>query len=359
MFRHKCAALVAWIGVSALVVATSSLSSTGASAAPRALAPPQLGFNTYVQDLCQSDSVWASDAVGQFTELQALGANSIALAFPFYTSSLKSSTLFTRRTCGTNYQTPSPARLAVAIDEAKALHLRVFLRPILNETVLGAEHGWRGTIKPRNVNEWFRSYFKVLTPYLKLAHRERVNWFAISTELDSMQTQSNWAWLIASTKRYYRGPLIFTDTWHPNTVTQPGTLPGLDAYQGALVPNSATPTQLLAAWNYALNVSDPLPFPISSATIDEVAIVAQDGAYPRPWSWSLDPRYFPFNQYIQANWYSMVCSFFREHNLQGVYFWGVWYADGANALPQTPSPGLAQEIQPASAAVIQSCFTGT
>jgi hypothetical protein len=40
-------------------------------------------------------------------------------------------------------------------------------------------------------------------------------------------------------------------------------------------------------------------------------------------------------------------------------FWGIWYPDGANALPQTPSPGLAQEIQPASAAVIQSCVTGT
>ena len=34
-----------------------------------------------------------------------------------------------------------PARLAVAIDEAKALHLRVFLRPILNET--RAERGAR------------------------------------------------------------------------------------------------------------------------------------------------------------------------------------------------------------------------
>ena len=151
--------------------------------------------------------------------------------------------------------------------------------------------------------------------------------------------------------------MIFTDTWHPNTVTQPGTLPGLDAYQGALVPNNATPSQLLTAWNYALNVTDQLPFPISSATIDEVAILAQDGAYPRPWSWSLDPKYFPFNQNIQANWYSMVCTFFREHSMGGVYFWGIWYADGANALPQTPSPGLAQKIQPASAAVIKSCFT--
>ena len=55
----------------------------------------------------------------------------------------------------------------------------------------------------------------------------------------------------------------------------------------------------------------------------------------------------------------MVCTFFSSHNLPGLYFWGIWYADGADALPQTPSPGLPQEIQPASAAVIQRCYTGS
>ena len=44
--------------------------------------------------------------------------------------------------------------------------------------------------------------------------------------------------------------------------------------------------------------------------------------------------------------------------MRGIYFWGVWYADGANAVLTTPDPSLAQEIQPASAAVIKHCYTG-
>ncbi len=358
MNRPKSAALLAWIGVGALVAATSSFPATGADAAPKAGPLRQLGFNSYVQDLCQSNATWASDASGQFAELKALGANSIALAFPFYMSSLSSNSVFVSRKCGTNFQTPSPARLAVAINEAHALHLRVFLRPLLNETVLVAEHGWRGVIRPKNVHAWFKSYLALMTPYLKLAQRDKVNWFAISTELDSMATKPEWTSVLASAKRYYKGPLIFADTWRPGVVTHNSTSPGLDAYQGAALPDTATPSELLAAWNYSLDVGDPLPFPLSAAVIDEVAILAQDGAYPTPWDWSLPSQTYPFNQDIQANWYSMVCTFFKTHEMQGLYFWGVWYADGANALPQTPSPGLAQEIQPASAAVIKACYTG-
>ena len=112
-------------------------------------------------------------------------------------------------------------------------------------------------------------------------------------------------------------------------------------------------------WNYAATVADPLPFRLSSASIDEIAIVAQDGAYPTPWVYSLPLATNPFNQTIQANWYSMACSFFKTHNMRGIYFWGIWYSNGANAVLTTPGPGLTQEIQPESVAVIKKCYTGT
>ena len=96
----------------------------------------------------------------------------------------------------------------------------------------------------------------------------------------------------------------------------------------------------------------------SSASIDEIAIVAQDGAYPTPWVYSLPLATNPFDQTIQANWYSMACSFFKTHNMRGIYFWGIWYANGANAVLTAPGPGLTQEIQPESAAVIKECYTG-
>jgi hypothetical protein len=359
--RLRARALPTWIVAAALAtVAGSSLFAVGAGAARKTAPAPQLGFNTYVQDDCQSSATWASDAEGQFRELKALGANSIALAFPFYMASINSSSLFLRRACGTNYQTPSTARLEVAIRVAHALHLRVFLRPLLNESMLQSKGAWRGVIHPKNVAQWFKSYLSVMAPYLRLAQQQRVEYFAISTELDSMSRRPNWTSLIQSAKRMYKGSLTFTVTWTSGAngkVTHAGTTPGMDTYQAVSLPNSATPPELLSGWNNAIASSNTVPFPLSSATIDEVAILAQDGAYSQPYAWSLPPVTYPFDQNIQASWYSMACGFFQMHHMQGIYFWGVWYADGASALPSTPSPGLAQEIQPASAAVIKSCYT--
>jgi glycosyl hydrolase family 113 len=358
--RAPARQLLAGVAVVALIVVGSPLPSVDAGAASEASATQQLGFNSYVQDLCQSSAIWASDAVGQFTELKSLGANSIALAFPIYMSEITSSSVFPKRTCGTIYQTPSPARLAIAIKEAHALGLRVFLRPMVEElTLRDSPGGWRGLIRPKHVGPWFKSYLAVLTPYLELAQRLKVEYFAISTELDSLSRKPNWASVIKTAKQYYKGPLIFTVPWHPGQVTHAGTSPGLDAYQGILAPDSATPSQLLAGWNYAATTSDPLPFPLSAASIDEVAIPAQDGAYPTPWVSSLPLSTNPFDQSIQANWYSMACSFFRLHKMRGIYFWGIFYDNGADAVLTTPGPGLTQEIQPASVAVIKQCYTGT
>jgi hypothetical protein len=351
---------LAGIGVVALAAAGASVPSVGAITGHKAGPTPQLGFNSYVQDLCQNSATWASDASGQFSELKSLGANSIALGFPIYMSQITSSTVFAKRACGANLDTPSPTRLGVAIAEAHTLGLRVFLRPMVDELQLrDGPGGWRGLIRPKHISQWFKSYLSVLTPYLKLAQQLNVQDFAISTELDSLSRSSSWASVIRSAKRYYKGPLIFTVPWHPGQVTHPGTTPGLDAYQGIVAPDSATPSQLLAGWNYAAKTSDRLPFSLSTASIDEVAIPAQDGAYPTPWVSSLPLATNPFDQSIQANWYSMACSFFKTHHMRGLYFWGVFYDNGAAAVLTTPGPGLTQEIQPESAAVIKACYTGT
>jgi hypothetical protein len=358
--RMRVRRLLIGASIVAMAAAGATLPSDGASAAHKVSPPPQLGFNTYVQDLCQNSATWASDASGQFTLLKSLGANSIALAFPIYMLGVTSSNVFARRTCGANFDTPSPARLAVAINEAHSLGLRVFVRPMVDElTLVASPGGWRGEIRPKNIKEWFKSYLAALIPYLKLSQQLKVQYFAISTELDSLSKKPNWSSVIWSAKRYYKGPLIFTVPWHPGQVTHAGTTPGLDAYQGVVAPINATPAQLLAGWNYAATKSDRLPFRLSTASIDEVAIPAQDGAYPTPWVSSLPLSTNPFDQSIQANWYSMACSFFKMHRMQGIYFWGVFYDNGAQAVLTTPGPGLTQEIQPDSVAVIKHCYTGT
>ena len=118
-----------------------------------------------------------------------------------------------------------------------------------------------------------------------MAQQQKVEYFSIATELDSMAKKSNWAAFIKSAKHDYRGSLSFTINWAETAagkVAWSGTTPGMDTYQLASLPNSATPSNLLTAWNNALSSSDTVPFSLSSATIDEVAILAQDGAYSEP-----------------------------------------------------------------------------
>jgi hypothetical protein len=359
MARMRPRAVHLRLGVAALAVAAASLPSINAGATSKASAAPQLGFNSYMQDLCQNSKVWAADAKGQFTAFKSLGANSVALAFPLYTNSLTSNGIFPKVACHSNFESPTAARLDVAIKEAHSLHLRVLLRPLLDETNLQQHGGWRGSIKPSNVRLWFKSYLAALTPYLRAAQQQHVEYFAIATEFDSLAKKSNWAAFIKSAKHLYHGGLSFTINWAQTAagkVAWAGTTPGMDTYQMASLPNTATPSDLLTAWNNAIAGSDTVPFSLSNATIDEVAIVAQDGAYSQPWVWSLPQQTHPFNQSIQANWYSMACSFFRTHAMHGIYFWGVWYTDGANGILKTPDAARAQEIQPASAAVIRACF---
>jgi hypothetical protein len=347
------------LGLAAIAVAAASLPAINAGATSKAVSAPQRGFNSYVQDVCQNAKTWSNDAKGQFSVFKSLGANSVALAFPLYTNSLTANAVFPKHVCHSNFETPTAARLEVAIREAHALHLRVLLRPLLDETNLQLHGGWRGSIRPVNVHLWFKGYLAALTPYLKVAQQQKVEYFSIATELDSMANKTEWPSFIKSAKRLYRGQISFTINWAQTAagkVSWKGTSPGMDTYQMASLPNSATPSDLLTAWNNAVSSSDTVPFSLSTATIDEVAIVAQDGAYSEPWVWTLPQQTHPFNQAIQANWYAMACSFFKMHAMHGIYFWGVWYDDGANAVLRTPDAARAQEIQPESVAVIRACY---
>jgi hypothetical protein len=275
-------------------------------------------------------------------------------------SSLTSSAVIAKKVCNTAYQTPSAARIGVAIKVAHALHMKVLLRPLIDEVAFQQQGGWRGVIRPKSLTTWFKSYMAVLTPYLKVAAADKVESFAISTELDSLATKPNWKTFIANAKRIYHGTLVFTIDWGQNAVGKvkwAGTAAGMDAYEPAALPTSATPAQLLTAWNNAITHTNTVPFALSSAAIDEVVILAQDGAYATPYSWSLPMATHPFDPMIQANWYSMVCSFFKTHHMTGLYFWGVWYAQGTSSILTTPNPSEPQNMQPQSAAVVKNCYT--
>ena len=65
---------------------------------------------------------------------------------------------------------PDRGPAGVAIKEAHSFHLRVLLRPLLDETNLQQHGGWRGSIKPSNVRLWFKSYLARPDSLPRVAH---------------------------------------------------------------------------------------------------------------------------------------------------------------------------------------------
>jgi len=360
--KSALVASLALTSVAAVVPNASAVTTT-----PKAVVP-QLGINSFINYSCESDADWTMWAQNQVAAFKKMHANSIALAFPFYTETMTSNTFSAKLVCGvhSNLTTPPPDKVAEIVDIAHAGGLQVFLRPLLDETNLRAlkTGNWRGLIRPSNPALWFANYSATLKPYLQMAQAHHVEHFALATELATMAANKSWATTIAAAKKLYTGDLVFTDLWTKvagatsgGEVQWKGTSPGVDTYQWLNKSTPKwTPAQLLAGWNKALSSTNRLPF-MSQAVIDEVGIVAQDGAYTAPYTWSFPVKTHPFNQTIQANWFTMVCSFYKSHHMGGVYFWGpAIYENNGNLLTK-PDSVHPNQIQPLSQSAIATCFS--
>ena len=352
-------------------VSSSVLQSGPAGGQVSRTAPPpevQRGIDTFFSYHCQAIGTikkWAETEVAQF---KALGANSIGISFPLFTVSMTSNAVFAWTSClgrGT-VRTPPPWVVANVVQIAHDAGLKVFLRPLIDDSNLAKQnpHNWGGKLEPTNVNMWFTKYFRTIKQYLQMAQREKVEYFAIATELDSLANQGDWAWLIAHSSRLYSaGKLEWSWSWDTGVkkLLWPSTIFGFDSYPH--LPRArltATPNQLLQGWDYLLWHRPSYRIPqLSAATISEIGIAAQDGSYGWPASGGVPLHGHPFNQQIQANWFTTACAFMKEHKVRGIYFWGAWLARNNGSLPTRPDYAHPNDLQPDGQLAIKRCFTGT
>lgn len=347
------------IGLLALTTAVAV--PAGAASAPRSAPKYQFGINSYVTYNCVATSTYLQWARNTINGYKALGANSIALAFPLYTDSMTSNNIYAKLVCNSSYQSPSASLLGSIVQIAHAAKLKVLLRPLLDETNLQEMNhtNWRGIIEPTNLNTWFTNYLTTLRPYLEMAQQDHVEHFALETELDSLASASNWSSAIALSRAIYKGDLVFNYSWDA-TVTKKlhgGTSFGIDAYPVLTGTNKKTTVaQLVSKWAKILTQTDyKLPV-VKGTTIQEIGIAAQDGAYAAPYSYALPLAKYPFNQTIQANWFTAACTFVKSHHMGGIYYWGPWMGTNEGRLlksPDTKSPG---NIQPSAQKAIKKCF---
>jgi hypothetical protein len=316
----------------------------------------QLGIQVYwtANSNDGSDSVISVKARRIINYAVSLNANSITVTFPFFTGGITASTVYASPS-----STPTPQHIEIFLKEAAESHLRVTLRPVLNENVLVTQNplAWRGSIEPANTARWFASYRRLLMPYAAAAEAGHAASFVLGTELESLEKSPDWTGVIRSIRSVYSGQLLYDENFDEFALDDQN-LPlqtfDVDAYPRFSLPDSASVQRLARAWDGWLG-AHPLRVR-RKLTLSEVGIDAVAGAYSDPGDW-VGTQHSPIDARVQANWYRAVCQAIQtEHLGGGVYWWEINFdADPAQPGPWDSTDRLTFVGRPAQTA-IKDCF---
>jgi hypothetical protein len=315
----------------------------------------QLGIQVYwtANRSDSSDAVVRAKARRIIDFAIRLNANSVTVTFPFFTYGLSSDTVYAKPKV-----TPSSRHIAIFLAVAERAHIRVTLRPVLNENALVAQNprAWRGSIEPLNRAAWFRSYQELLLPYAAAAQAGHAATFVLGTELVSLEGAPQWPGLVRSIRSVYSGQLTYDqnqDEFAAGTANPPVPSNNVDAYPQFSLPNNASVARLTSSWDAWLGAH-----PLSvrrELTLSEIGIDAVAGSYQDPWAWH-STRTAPIDTRVQASWYRAACNAVSAEQIGGgIYWWEVNF----DASPADPGPFESDRLtfldRPAQE-VIRSCF---
>jgi hypothetical protein len=300
-----------------------------------------------------SDAVIRAKAQRIIDYAISLNANSIAVTFPFYTYGLTSDTVYAKPEA-----TPSPGHIAIFLAVAAKAHIRVTLRPVLDENVLVAQNPqvWRGTIAPQDRAAWFRSYRTLLLPYVTAAQAGHAATFVLGTELVSLEGAPQWPGLVRSLRSVYSGQLSYDENYDEfamNAANPPVPTHYVDAYPQFNLPASASVASLTQAWDAWLGAH-----PLSvrrELTLSEIGIGAIARSYEAPYAWA-SAATAPIDARHQSAWFQAACNAVSAEQIGGgIYWWEVSF----DANPADPGPFKSDRMtfldRPAQQ-VIQNCF---
>jgi hypothetical protein len=173
------------------------------------------------------------------------GANSVAFSLPLYTDGMRPTKVYA------GAETPTPQVVAHLVRSAHARGLRVMVRPLIDEANLRTTaNGWRGSIRPKSLDGWFRSYERAIRPYLRAARTSGADEFVLATELTSLQPQhARWRAVAAAAAKDFPSTLSYTFNWDSNDemlVARHGAV-GIDMYFAVDLGPDATVDQLASA----------------------------------------------------------------------------------------------------------------
>lgn len=273
-------------------------------------------------------------------EIAAAGASHVALAVFWGQEDVRA------RAVAPSRLTVHDARLVATIRRARAAGLQVFLLPIVDveQRKMGE---WRGTLRPDDIDAWWRSYQGFILHYADVAAAEGVALFAVGSELGSTEGwRDRWYGLISAVARRYKGPLTYSANWdHYRSVSFWERLDyvGVTGYHELTKRSDASVAELAGAWGkvrgeleeFATRAGRPLLF-------TEVGWPSQDGAATRPWDYTVRA---PVDLEEQRRCYAAFVEAWSDRpSLSGVFFWD-WEGEGGAADPgYTPRGKPAEQV---------------
>jgi len=282
-------------------------------------------------------------------EVAATGATHVSIIVPYYQHDVGSTEI------GLHPRfSPPDAVVEATLLQARRARLDVLLFPILRLEYAVTVDEWRGSLRSRDPEAWWRSYRELILKLARLAEKHGAAALCVGSELSAMDTTAErWAPLIKEVRRVYRGQLVYSANWdHYDKVGlwHLVDLAGLSAYfqltEGLRQPSlerlvHAWREQRVAISRWRAKIRKPL-------LVTELGYHSQDRTNAFPWDESTDK---PVNLREQADCYEAFVRVFRDaatprlgSYLRGVYFWNWFGWGGAKSREYCPRGKPAAEV---------------
>ncbi len=166
------------------------------------------------------DDLGSSNTAATLQQLAHTGANMVTFAVSWYTDNIYSPNIY--RTSNT----ASDASLTTAIQEARALGLKVMIKPHVDSL----DGQWRAHIHPCSVmgvepcpasndlaTTWFANYTTIMDHYADIAQQQGAVALCVGAELIDLSTNpsytNQWRSLIAGIRARFGGKLTYSANW--------------------------------------------------------------------------------------------------------------------------------------------------
>ena len=259
-------------------------------------------------------------------EMVATGATHVSLVVPFYQHDVGSTRIYRHPR-----YSPTAAVVERTLRQAREVGLEVLLFPILRLEYTVTPREWRGSIRPRDLDRWWRSYSAMMLEMASLASRHQCQALCVGSELGSMDRDpAPWKQLVDRVREAFKGKLVYSANWDGydrTAIWHLVDLAGLSAYFQLTAPHEEpTLERLIHAWReqrvhisrWRARINKPLVF-------TELGYHSQRGTSARPWD---EAAAKPLSLKEQATCYKAFVRVWRKASyLRGVYFWN-WFGWG-------------------------------